>query len=109
MGGKPRPFHFGIGFIGNAIDRLGVAADEMEAYINRNPIRAIPVLMWEAHSWWYESQEPPRKPELTRDEFYELIEETGGIGSPTVLEFTEAMNRARTRHVPKGKPKPEKA
>lgn len=107
MGGKPRSFHFGIGFIGNAIDRLGVAAHELEDYINRNPIRAIPIMIYESYLFQHELD--GTKPEISRAEFYEIYEEAGGLDSQLVVEFNEKLGASRTKHVPKaeGKPKPE--
>lgn len=101
MGGTPRSFHFGIGFISIAIDRLGVPANKLQEEIDRNPYKALPVLILAAHAYHYERED--MKCPVTKADVEDWIDEAGGIESETVTEFIVAMGQSRTQHVPKQK------
>ena len=56
MGGSPRTFHFGNGFIGNSLETLGVSVTDLFVKMGANPFRVVPILMFESYKFnrWME-------------------------------------------------------
>jgi len=107
MGGAPQEFHFGIGFLANAVEALGVNAVELQRTINKNPYKAIPILIWESNKWAHEVKGEACKTTLAQ--VMDWIDQAGGAAAiddeeGPVFEFIRALGKSRSKHVPEEEP-----
>ena len=60
LGGQPRTFHFGAGFLGNCLETLGVGFQELFDLMAKNPYKVVPIMMYESYKFnlWLEDKEP---------------------------------------------------
>ena len=104
MGGKPRTFHFGNGFIGNSLERLGVSVTELFETMGANPYKIVPILMHESYKFnlWMEG-----KPEddVTVDDFVRWTSQVPDIEDGPMNKWIIAFTESRTKHLPKEDPK----
>lgn len=98
IGGQERTFYFGLGFLGNFIEKSGVSMAEIDNKIVENPFKWIPEIMYHSLAFGF-----IRKNEtLTFDSFdvAEWIDEDGGFESDNIKAFFEAFKNSLTKDVP---------
>ena len=107
MGGQPRTFHFGNGFIGNSLETLGVGLADLFNKMGENPYKIVPMLMYESYKFNFWMQEKPMD-DVTVDHFIRWCslapDDEGGPMNKWILAFTDS----RTKHLPKEDVKPTK-
>lgn len=102
IGGQMRPFHFGLYVLGELIDSTGIDITEIDQYIGKNPIKAIPQLMYHSAAYALERQE--KEVTFKVYDVLEWIEDAGGFDSDPVVKFLEAFNKSMTKNAPTEKP-----
>lgn len=98
IGGQERTFYFGLGFLGNLIEKSGVGMNEIDTKIAENPFKWIPEIMYHSLAFGF-----IRKNEtLTFDVFdmAEWIDEDGGFDCDSVKLFFEAFKQSLIKDVP---------
>lgn len=97
LGGSPRTFHFGIGFLSNALETLGITYEELGVKLSENPFKLIPVLMYEAYAFnkWVEDKEN----DVSQDDVKRWLVEFTDINDKPILEFLDAFLASRSKHV----------
>ena len=53
IGGQDRVFYFGLGFLGNLIEKSGVGMNEIDSKISENPFKWIPEIMYHSLAFGY--------------------------------------------------------
>ena len=103
--GTPRPFHFGVGFIGRILDALDTDIVGFKTEMGKNPFRIIPLMMFESHvlACWLDDTEPT----LTRADIIRFMDKDGGIPGPNVQKFLTAFGESQNRDVPEKKARPK--
>lgn len=113
MGGKPRTFHFGNGFIGNSLERLGVSITELFDKMAENPYKLTPILMYESYKFnlWMQGKED----DVTLEDLIKWTSEVPDTEDGPMNRWMIAFTESRTKHLPKeektsskGKRKPVK-
>lgn len=99
MEGTPRPFHFGIGFIGGVLNALDIPFEKFKEAIDRNPFTSIPLMMHESHKLACLIDKTECK--LTLGDFYQFIDATGGIGGDPVQTFLAGWRESQSKDAPK--------
>jgi hypothetical protein len=105
MAGTPRPFHFGIGFIGNVLDHLGIPLEDFETKIGANPFTCIPVMMFESYRMACFLDDTPE--EMTMADIIREIDSDGGIQGDKVKTFLAGFKASREKDAPEKKAKPK--
>lgn len=96
---KDVQFWFGLGFLGEMIERTGLTLNDIVDRMGSNPFKMIPLLMLE--SCKYASM---RKGEDNSfDDFYfaDWIDNNGGVQNEKVIKFMNKFNDSLTKDVPK--------
>lgn len=103
LGGKPRTFHFGTGFLGNCLEVLGdIGFEELFEKMGKNPFKYVPIMMYESYKFnlWLDDKEP----DCTQKDFVKWISlEPDGNDGP-MNKWIEAFTESRTKHLPKDAP-----
>ena len=98
---KSYTFYYGIGFLGALVDKLGINVTGIEEAFKANPFKVVPVML--AESLRFAEEMESGKATTTYKEVYELIDSSGGIDGPLVIEFLEGFTKSRTAYVKPGK------
>jgi hypothetical protein len=53
LGGQDRTFYFGLGFLGNFLEKTGVQMTDIDAKIKENPFKWIPEIMYHSLAFGY--------------------------------------------------------
>jgi len=98
IGGQDRVFYFGLGFLGNLIEKSGVAMHEIDAKIQENPFKWMPEIMYHSVAFGFirQNQEIP----FTTFEVADWIDADGGFDSKVVISFFEAFRQSLVKDVP---------
>lgn len=99
LGDTVYSFHFGIGFLGELLDKSGYELAELMELLQKNTFKVLPKIM--LHSAQYSAM---RKGEdFDKDEFHfvDLIDENGGIAGDFVAKFLNAFTLSMNKDVPK--------
>ena len=102
-------FHFGLGFLGELLDDVGLGIDEIMESISKNPFKLVPIIMHSSAK--YSAMRKGDEFKYTVYDFIDMIDADGGIGSKPVEKFLTAFTNSMTQDVPaedepikKGKP-----
>ena len=100
IGGKDRTFYFGLGFLGNFLEKTGIQMTEIDAKIKENPFKWIPEIMYHSLAFGY-----IRKNEFPDFDAYDVAEwvDEVGIDNTVISEFFEALKVSLTKDVPEQK------
>lgn len=97
--GKKIGFNFGLGFLGQFIEKSGIAFTELDTELEKNPFKVIPSLMY--HSASYNSKRKGEDEPFTEYELIDIIDTLGGFDSNEVSQFLNAFTESMTKDVPK--------
>lgn len=105
IGGEKRGFRFGLGCLGEMLDVLNIGMDDLQAYINRNPIKGIPVAIYCAAKCHLEDKD--QKPDFSKNDVSDwILELEGGIGGPDVEklmgEFAKSLENLTGAEIEEG-------
>lgn len=103
--GTPRPFHFGVGFVGAILDTMNIGFDEFQIKVAQNPFSMVPLMMHESHKLACLLDET--EPTLTRFDVIRFIDANGGIAGEPVAKFLQGFRASQTRDVPAKKTRPK--
>ena len=98
IGGQDRIFYFGLGFLGNLIEKSGVGMHEIDAKIQENPFKWMPLIMFHSVAFGYirNNEEIP----FTSFEVADWIDADGGFDSKVVIDFFAAFRQSLVKDVP---------
>ena len=98
IGGQYRDFYFGLGFLGNLIEKSGVGMHEIDAKISENPFKWMPEIMFHSVAFGF-----IRKNEtipFTAFDVTDWIDADGGFDSKVVIDFFAAFRQSLVKDVP---------
>jgi len=102
IGNEDRVFYFGLGFLGNLLEKENIDMSDIDSELTKNPFKWIPLIMFHSCSYGY-----IRKGEfIPFDKFSvsEWIDELG-MDSDIVKSFFPAFNQSLVKNVPEDKSK----
>jgi len=91
-------FALGIGFLGELLENHGVSVDGVDKKIKDNPFKWFPIFLFESARFKAESNGDEFN--YTLFDYIELVEEDGGVSSPNLIKFYEALLKSLTNNVP---------
>ena len=98
IGGEDRIFYFGLGFLGNLIEKSGVGMNEIDAKIQENPFKWMPEIMYHSVAFGF-----IRKNETVPFDSFDVadwIDTDGGFDSKVVIDFFAAFRQSLVKDVP---------
>lgn len=120
LGGEKRMFYFGLGFLGNLLEKENIQLHEIEEKLLKNSYKWMPLIMYYSLSWRYEKKGefPPFDAfdvadwidELTEFDDIEVVlklnedgsKETTTVQLPTVVRaYFKAFWESINKNVPK--------
>jgi hypothetical protein len=93
-------FHFGLFFIGEALDTLDLSIDDIGVNLSKNPFKLVPELMYISAS--YGLRRKGKEIDFTKDEFFDWLDNDGGFSNGNLGKFLDAFTKSLTLDVPKG-------
>lgn len=102
VGGQPRTFHFGNGFMGNCLETFGVTLQEVFEMMAKNPFNVVPKMMWESYKFnlWLEDKEP----DIEKTDFLRALAAEPDLENSSINKWIVAFTESRTKHLPKDAP-----
>jgi len=91
-------FHFGLGFLGELLETLDMSIDEAMQFLDKNPFKAIPIVMHASAK--YGAERKGQEFKLTKFDIVDKIDKDGGIGCDGVAKFLNAFTKSMTKDVP---------
>lgn len=98
IGSKERVFYFGLGFLGNLLEKTGVQLHEIDEKIQGNPFKWMPEIMY--HSLAYGYIRKNENPDFDGFDVADWIDEDGGFDSKNVVSFFTAFKQSLVKDVP---------
>lgn len=102
IGGQDRVFFFGLGFLGNLLEKENIEMSEIDSNINKNPFKWIPLIMF--HSCAFGYQRKNEFPDFDALDFADWIDEVG-MDSEVITNFFTAFRNSLVKDVPEDKSK----
>tara|TARA_R110000803_G_scaffold63443_1_gene124109 strand:- start:6860 stop:7219 length:360 start_codon:yes stop_codon:yes gene_type:complete len=103
INGQKLNFSFGLGFLGEIIDKTGLDLDELNAKLSSNAFKYIPLVMF--YSAEYSKKRIGESLDFTQYDMADWIEqEEGAFSSDVVLKFFDGFTKSLTKDIPKSKP-----
>lgn len=100
IGGKVRKFYFGLECLGEVFQRLDVDITTIGNYLQKNPYKATPALLYEAHKSAVEYDE--KMVDFTYRDVCKWIDEVdGGINNKDIEDCFKAFLKTIKNHLPK--------
>lgn len=102
IGGEDRTFYFGLGFLGNLLEKENIQFHEIDEKTKGNPFKWIPLIMFYSCSFGYS-----RKNEFAPFDAFDVAEwiDEVGIDGSVVSDFFTAFRESLTKDVPEAKKK----
>lgn len=97
IGGEKRTFYFGIGFLGELLDKEGVSVGDIDTKIASNPFKWMPLIMYYSLAWGYVRKN--EKPLFDAFSVAEWVDELG-LESTVVIDFFKAFRQSLVKDVP---------
>lgn len=98
IGGKYRDFYFGLGFLGNLLEKSGLEMHEIDSKIQGNPFKWMPEIMFRSLEYGYIRSGETL--DITQFNVSDWIDEEGGFESKNISEFFNAFRLSLTKDVP---------
>lgn len=107
IGGEDRVFYFGLGFLGNLLEKENISIQEIGYKAVANPYKWNPLIMFYSLEYGYirKGEECP----FTVFNVTEWIEDAGGFESDVYRSFEKAFADSLTKDVPKQEDKKKAA
>lgn len=105
IGGQYRDFYFGLGFLGNLLEKTGIELHEIDSKIQSNPFKWIPEIMY--YSLAFGSIRKNESLDFDAFDVAEWIDEVG-MDSEVILNFFSAFKNSLTKDVPEQKEQSKK-
>lgn len=97
IGGKDRIFYFGLGFLGNFLEKENVEIYEIDEKIKGNPFKWMPLIMYYSLSFGFTRKN--ENPDFDVFDVSEWIDELG-LDSTVVADFFTAFSKSLIKDVP---------
>ena len=107
LGGEKRTFYFGLGFLGNLLEKENITIQEIGLKATGNPYKWNPLIMYYSCAFGYE-----RKGEIVPFDLFDVtewIEDVGGFESEQYRLFEKAFTDSLIKDVPEQKENKKKA
>jgi len=103
LGGEKRIFYFGLGFLGNLLEKENISIQEIGIKATENPYKWNPIVMY--HSCAFGFIRKGETPLFDAFDVTEWIEESGGFEGEVYKKFELAFAQSLTKDVPETKKK----
>lgn len=102
IGGEYRDFFFGLGFLGNLLEKENINMSDIDAELTNNPFKWIPRIMYHSCAFGF-----IRKGEFIPFDAFDVAEwiDEVGMQSEVVTSFFTEFNQSLTKDVPEDKTK----
>jgi len=97
IGGQDRVFYFGLGFLGNLLEKESVKANEIDIKIAENPFKWMPLIMYYSCAFGYERE--GLEPEFTKFHVSDWVDALG-MENETIKQFFTSFYLSLTKNVP---------
>ena len=91
-------FVFGLGFLGELLDKLDLGIDEIANKMVKNPFKYIPIVMF--HSAAYNLEREEKEVTFNQHTFEDGLEADGGVNTKSVEDFMKAFTKSLIKDVP---------
>lgn len=97
IGGEYRDFYFGLGFLGNLLEKENISMNEIDSKLIENPFKWIPLIMFYSASFGF-----TRKNEFATFDAFDVAEwiDEVGMDSEVIVSFFNAFKQSLTKDVP---------
>jgi hypothetical protein len=97
LGGEKRTFYFGLGFLGNLLEKENISIGEIDQKIIDNPFKWMPLIMYYSCAWGYtrKNEHPP----FNVVNIIDWVDEAG-IDGTIVIDFFNAFRQSLVKDVP---------
>lgn len=97
LGGEKRMFYFGLGFLGNLLEKENISISEIDEKIANNPFKWMPLIMYYSASFGY-----TRKNEEVPFSVFDISDwvDATGIEGTVVKSFFDAFRQSLVKDVP---------
>ena len=100
LGGELRTFYFGLGFLGNLLEKENVSVGEIDEKLVNNPFKWMPLIMYHSLAWGYVRNN--EKPLFDVFDVQEWIDDVG-LEDTVVIDFFTAFRQSLVKDVPEQK------
>jgi hypothetical protein len=98
LGGEKRTFYFGLGFLGNLLEKENISIQEIGVKAMANPYKWNPLIMY--HSVSYGFLKKGETVPFTSHDVVDWIEYAGGFESDVYKAFELAFSQSLVKDVP---------
>jgi hypothetical protein len=98
IGGQERIFYFGLGFLGNLLEKENLSLQELGKETQKNPYKWTPLIMLYSLEWGYERI--GEKSGITLIQISEWLDDCGGTEGEIANVFSENLINSLTKNVP---------
>lgn len=100
LGGEKRTFYFGLGFLGNLLEKENIGINEIDEKLINNPFKWMPLVMYYSLAWGY-----TRRNEFIPFDTFDVTEwiDEIGIDDTVIIDFFTAFRQSLTKDVPENK------
>jgi len=97
IGNEYRDFYFGLGFLGNLLEKEGLMVHQIDEKIKENPFKWVPLIMFYSATFAY-----TRKNENAPFDAFDVSEWIDGLepNSTVIVDFFEAFRNSLQKDVP---------
>ena len=100
LGGEKRTFYFGLGFLGNLLEKENIGINEIDEQLIKNPFKWMPLVMYHSLAWGYIRK--GERPLFDSFDVSDWLDEVG-IDDTVVIDFFTAFRQSLVKDVPQGK------
>ena len=98
LGGEDRVFYFGLGFLGNLLEKENISINEIDEKLVNNPFKWMPLIMYYSLAFGFTRKN--ENPLIDAFDVAEWIDEVG-MDSTVIIDFFTAFRNSLTKDVPK--------
>lgn len=98
IGGKDRTFYFGLGFLGNLLEKENLSLADLGKETQKNPFKWTPLIMLYSYEWGFERI--GEKSGVTLLQMSEWLDDCGGISCKEAETFSEILIDSLEKNVP---------
>lgn len=100
LGEEKRTFYFGLGFLGNLLEKENISINEIDEKLVNNPFKWMPLIMYYSLVYGY-----TRKNEYAPFDAFQVSEwvDEVGMDNTVIIDFFNAFRQSLTKDVPENK------
>lgn len=98
FGNEERTFYFGLGFLGNLLEKENIGINDIDEKLVNNPFKWMPLIMYYSLAWGY-----VRKNENAPFDAFDVADWIDEIGmdDTVIIDFFTAFRQSLVKDVPK--------